>query len=124
LLALICDCDVRAQQAPFGDQRPYQPQKVAAQHLPNAYQIHAKVILGGLPEGDAAFQELAGLSVKTIISVDGATPDVATAKKYGLRYVHLGAGARGAAFAGAFQGAVANGVGPIKARRVSAVSDR
>jgi hypothetical protein len=32
---------------------------------------------------------LEALGVKTIISVDGAKPDVATAKKHGLRYVHL-----------------------------------
>lgn len=57
--------------------------------LPNAIRIHEKVISGGLPEGDKAFADLAALGVKTIISVDGAKPDVATAKKHGLRYVHL-----------------------------------
>lgn len=66
---------------------PLQP--IGAGHLPNAYRITAKVISGGLPEGDAAFRELASLGVRTIISVDGMTPDVATAKKHGLRYVHL-----------------------------------
>lgn len=66
-----------------------EPVRLDTVHLPNAYQIHSKVISGGLPEGDAAFQELAALGVKTIISVDGATPDVATAEKYALRYVHL-----------------------------------
>ncbi len=66
-----------------------EPEKVAAPHLPNAYRLHEKVISGGLPEGDAAFQELQQLGVKTIISVDGATPNVAMAEKYGMRYVHL-----------------------------------
>jgi hypothetical protein len=47
------------------------------------------VITGGLPEGDEAFQELKDLGIKTIISVDGATPDVAMSKKYDMRYVHL-----------------------------------
>lgn len=65
------------------------PEKLPVQHLPNAYRIHAKVISGGLPDGEPAFQELADLGVKTIISVDGATPDVELAKKYNLRYVHL-----------------------------------
>lgn len=65
------------------------PQKLAVEHLPNAYQVHAKVISGGLPEGDAAFEELKSLGVKTIITVDGAKPDVETAKKFGMRYVHL-----------------------------------
>jgi protein tyrosine phosphatase (PTP) superfamily phosphohydrolase (DUF442 family) len=65
------------------------PRKLDAKHLPNAYQIHGKVISGGQPDGEEAFQELAELGVQTIISVDGATPDVALAQKYGLRYVHL-----------------------------------
>lgn len=65
------------------------PEKVKTEHLPNPWRIHPKVISGGLPDGDAAFHELAELGVKTIISVDGAKPDVALAKKHGLRYVHL-----------------------------------
>lgn len=65
------------------------PEKLSTQHLPNAYRIHPKVISGGLPDGEPAFKELADLGVKTIISVDGATPDVELARKYNLRYVHL-----------------------------------
>lgn len=65
------------------------PQRVAAEHLPNALRIHDKVISGGLPEGEAAFQELAALGVKTVISVDGAKPDVQLARRHGMRYVHL-----------------------------------
>ena len=65
------------------------PERLHVQHLPNAIRIHPQVISGGLPEDDAAFRELADLGVKTVISVDGARPDVAMAKKHGLRYVHL-----------------------------------
>ncbi len=65
------------------------PQKLKVAHLPNALRIHAKVISGGQPDGDAGFRELNELGVKTIISVDGARPDVASARKYGLKYVHL-----------------------------------
>ena len=64
-------------------------EKLPSKHFPNAIKVHPKVISGGLPEGDAAFQELKDLGIKTIISVDGAKPDVETAKKFGLRYVHL-----------------------------------
>jgi protein tyrosine phosphatase (PTP) superfamily phosphohydrolase (DUF442 family) len=64
-------------------------EQLAVKFLPNAYRLHAKVISGGQPAGEPAFQELAELGVKTIISVDGATPEVAVAKKYGFRYVHL-----------------------------------
>ncbi len=57
--------------------------------LPNAFQVHANVISGGVPDGDEGFMQLKRIGVKTIISVDGARPDVETAKKFGLRYVHL-----------------------------------
>ena len=65
------------------------PVKLASEHLPNPVQLHQRVISGGLPEGDAAFQELAELGVKTVISVDGMKPDVDSASRYGMRYVHL-----------------------------------
>jgi hypothetical protein len=68
---------------------PAKLEKLAVEHLPNAIRVHPQVISGGLPEGDAAFAELRDLGVRTVISVDGMAPDVATAKKYGLRYVHL-----------------------------------
>ncbi len=64
-------------------------EKLTTQHLPNAVRVHPQVISGGLPEGLAAFEELRSLGVKTVISVDGAQPDLATAEKCGLRYVHL-----------------------------------
>ena len=64
-------------------------EKLSTQHLPNAVRVHAKVISGGRPEGRAAFEELKSLGVKTVISVDGAQPDLATAELAGLRYVHL-----------------------------------
>lgn len=57
--------------------------------LPNALQLNSRLISGGQPDGEAAFAELRRLGVRTVISVDGATPDVAAAEKHGLRYVHL-----------------------------------
>lgn len=68
---------------------PAAPHKISSQHLPNLLQIHPQVFSGGLPGGDAAFAELRRLGVKTLISVDGARPDVAGARRHGLRYVHL-----------------------------------
>jgi protein tyrosine phosphatase (PTP) superfamily phosphohydrolase (DUF442 family) len=68
--------------------QPFVP--VPNQHdLENAYILTDKVIAGAQPEGDRSFDVLRELGVKTIISVDGAKPDVATAKRYGMRYVHL-----------------------------------
>ena len=65
------------------------PQRLESKDLPNLVQVHPKILSGGLPSGDEAFRELHSLGVKTIISVDGMTPDVESARKYGLRYVHL-----------------------------------
>ncbi len=65
------------------------PRKLKSAHLPNAIRIHEKVISGGQPDGEEAFQELQDLGIKTIISVDGARPDLELAKKHGLKYVHL-----------------------------------
>lgn len=44
---------------------------------------------GGAPEGVAGFESLEKLGIRTVISVDGAIPDVAAAKAKGMRYVHL-----------------------------------
>ena len=57
--------------------------------IQNAFRASGKVISGSQPEGDAAFAALAHFGVKTIVSVDGARPDVAAAGKYGLRTIHL-----------------------------------
>jgi hypothetical protein len=65
------------------------PTRLTSQYLPNLVQVHPRVLSGGLPKGERAFQELADRGVRTIISVDGAKPDVRAATKFGLRYVHL-----------------------------------
>ena len=65
------------------------PERLPVAHLPNAIRLHEQVISGGLPEGDLAFAELQSLGVRTIISVDGAKPQVEQAARFGLRYVHL-----------------------------------
>src|SRR4051812_27897995 len=84
--------------APGGTVTPAPPQPVAAPafpplpdqtHLANAHVVTAKVISGAQPEGDESFKALEDLGVRTIVSVDGAAPDVGTARRYGLRYVHL-----------------------------------
>lgn len=47
------------------------------------------VVSGAQPEGPESFDTLAAMGVKTIISVDGAAPDVAAANARGIRYIHL-----------------------------------
>lgn len=47
------------------------------------------LISGGVPEGNEGLETLHAMGIRTIISVDGATPDVEGAKKLGMQYVHL-----------------------------------
>jgi protein tyrosine phosphatase (PTP) superfamily phosphohydrolase (DUF442 family) len=70
--------------APAG---PFSP--INNPHLHNAHRVTDRVLSGAQPEGEKSFEALAALGVKTIISVDGAKPDVEGARKYGIRYVHL-----------------------------------
>lgn len=60
--------------------------------LHNLHRVSPELWSGASPEGEVGFIELKRLGVKTIISVDGATPEVALAEKHGLRYVHLPVG--------------------------------
>jgi len=64
------------------------PQPIDDTRLHNAFRLHERVISGAQPD-DQGFAALKQLGVQTIISVDGATPDVELAHQYGLRYVHL-----------------------------------
>lgn len=66
-----------------------EPRAIELPAIHNAFDLGGGVFSGSSPENEAAFAALAALGVKTLISVDGAKPDVATARKFGLRYVHL-----------------------------------
>ncbi len=63
--------------------------------LHNVVRYADGLMSGAQPEGDEGFETLASLGVKTIISVDGAKPDVEGAARHGLRYVHLPIGYSG-----------------------------
>jgi protein tyrosine phosphatase (PTP) superfamily phosphohydrolase (DUF442 family) len=69
-----------------------EPERIEAPGIENLFRLSPKLLSGGQPEGAEAFQALAGLGVRTIVSVDGAAPDLALARRYGLRYVHLPVG--------------------------------
>jgi protein tyrosine phosphatase (PTP) superfamily phosphohydrolase (DUF442 family) len=57
--------------------------------LHNVYRITPSLYSGSSPEGDHGFRSLQALGVHTILSVDGARPDVARARQHGMRYVHV-----------------------------------
>ncbi len=47
------------------------------------------VYAGSVPNSEPAFDTLADLGIRTIISVDGASPDLERATQHGMRYIHL-----------------------------------
>ena len=47
------------------------------------------VAQGAQPEGDKAFEALKAEGITTVLTVDGAVPDVATAERLGLKYIHI-----------------------------------
>src|SRR5882757_8959774 len=63
--------------------------KIEKDGLHNVYRINDKLFSGSSPEGEEGFRSLKEMGVLTVISVDGAKPDVARARKFGLRYVHI-----------------------------------
>ncbi|MEN9734533.1 MAG: hypothetical protein RLZ45_2528 [Verrucomicrobiota bacterium] len=65
------------------------PVSVRARQVHAIFRMTPRLYSGAQPEGDAAFAELAQMGIQTLVSVDGARPDVAAARRHGLRYVHL-----------------------------------
>jgi protein tyrosine phosphatase (PTP) superfamily phosphohydrolase (DUF442 family) len=55
----------------------------------NVFRVSDRLYSGSSPDGDEGFAALERLGVKTIISVDGAKPDVEAARRHGLTYAHL-----------------------------------
>jgi protein tyrosine phosphatase (PTP) superfamily phosphohydrolase (DUF442 family) len=65
------------------------PEPLKIRGIENAFRLSPQLYSGGDPRGIDALSALKALGIKTIISVDGVIPDVETAKKLGIRYVHL-----------------------------------
>ncbi len=57
--------------------------------LQNTFRVTDRIYSGSQPDSDAAFEALAALGVRTIVSVDGSKPDVERAHRFGIRYIHL-----------------------------------
>ena len=77
--------------SPGGDP-PSPPERVEVAGIENLYRLGPRLYSGGQPEGVAGFEALKRLGVRTIVSVDGARPDVEAARLLGMSYVHLPVG--------------------------------
>ncbi|MFO0958555.1 MAG: hypothetical protein U0800_14190 [Isosphaeraceae bacterium] len=68
------------------------PKRIAIGGIENTFRLSPRLYSGGDPRGAEGLQALKKLGIRTIISVDGAAPDVEAARILGLRYVHLPVG--------------------------------
>ncbi|HEV3259531.1 MAG TPA: hypothetical protein VG013_21880 [Gemmataceae bacterium] len=78
--------------APSAEPSRPDPAKVESLGLHNVYRLTDKLYSGSSPDGDEGFRSLKRLGVRTVLSVDGMSPDVTRAHKHGLRYVHIPVG--------------------------------
>lgn len=95
LLLLCAACANQKPQAPVQKASDLRLPETGAKQpvdLPGLHNVVAyadDVFSGAVPEGEQGFATLAALGIQTIVSVDGARPEVELAQKHGLRYVHL-----------------------------------
>src|SRR4051812_7808168 len=75
-----------------GAPQPLEVRRVEGPGIENLFALSRDLYSGGSPEGDEGFQTLQKLGIKTIITVDGAQPDLERAHAFGFRYVHLAHG--------------------------------
>lgn len=78
-----------SQIAELSSDRPSDVKRNSVSGLPNLCSPREGIYSGGQPEGERGFSQLSEMGIKTIISVDGARPQVELAGKFGLSYVHL-----------------------------------
>lgn len=89
LVTVICVLGIgHAEEAP-AKAVPASIHTLQGKGIENFYQVTPRLYSGSAPEGEEGFAELKARGIKTIITVDGAKPDVETARKFGMKYVHL-----------------------------------
>lgn len=65
------------------------PQPHLVHGIENVWQISPELFSGGEPGSFEGLAKLKAMGIKSIVTVDGARPDVENARKLGLRYVHI-----------------------------------
>ncbi|MCA8999385.1 MAG: tyrosine-protein phosphatase [Planctomycetaceae bacterium] len=70
-----------------GVETPFQSVEIGNLH--NGFRIGQNLYSGSGPESEEDYEALRDLGVRTIVSVDGAVPNVEMARKLGMRYVHI-----------------------------------
>jgi protein tyrosine phosphatase (PTP) superfamily phosphohydrolase (DUF442 family) len=94
LLAAAAGCPMSGSPSHTAPDPPTEParaegDRVEAPGLHNVFRLTDRLYSGSSPDGEEGFRSLEKLGIKTVLSVDGARPEVALAHQHGLRYVHL-----------------------------------
>ena len=88
-LLALAGCTTSHKASPLQSGLEVFPKAVELSGVHNAFQLSSRIYSGGSPEGAVGFESLRKLGIKTIISVDGSTPDLGEAHQHGMRYVHM-----------------------------------
>lgn len=64
-------------------------EELHAEGLHNLFRVSERLYSGSQPEGETGFESLKKLGIRTVISVDGARPEIELAHRQGMKYVHL-----------------------------------
>tara|TARA_E500000318_G_scaffold12972_4_gene11986 strand:+ start:25985 stop:26902 length:918 start_codon:yes stop_codon:yes gene_type:complete len=74
-------------QLPEGETHAEDQHEQSALH--NLHALTPELYSAAEPVGELAYDELAALGIRTVISVDGVAPDKELAQRYGIRVVHI-----------------------------------
>ncbi len=89
LTSLVSLCAFAPEPAEQPDIAPDAIHSLEATDLHNVIRYGQGVVGGSAPDSVEQFDALAAMGVKTILSVDGATPMVEVAEARGIRYIHI-----------------------------------
>jgi protein tyrosine phosphatase (PTP) superfamily phosphohydrolase (DUF442 family) len=68
------------------------PVALEREHLHRLIQLSPVIYSGAQPKGPEAFAALAEMGIRTVVSVDGARPDLMGAGVHGMNYIHVAIG--------------------------------
>jgi protein tyrosine phosphatase (PTP) superfamily phosphohydrolase (DUF442 family) len=91
LAALLVNCaapDPGAADMESGTE-PLHFQPIESAAVPRLLRISERIYSGAEPKLEASFHALQKLGIRTIVSVDGANPNLEWARQYGMEYVHI-----------------------------------
>ncbi|MDF1808280.1 MAG: hypothetical protein P1U42_01140 [Phycisphaerales bacterium] len=91
LLAILCTSGCKSNYTPplITNESNQSFQAFQDGPIENLYQLQEGFYSGGEPKNRAAYEQLASLGIRTVISVDAVAPDASLAGEYNIRVIHL-----------------------------------